>query len=183
MSNATTLTTYFGNSIDGITVTWTPNGLDSSGVPSDALTDKMEFSVVCNLYALGSSVKANSDSSATDFTDDDTALVYLMWQNPYDSWDQADDSSIYDNEDIAFDGILATLTGNTATANEIKFDALAYTDLACTKDVVSSKYDAVNCVDDTTLTTPGDNDFTEINVPGDSNYCTETWDFGGDGNG
>lgn len=125
MSRNTEVFSAWGNSVQGIFITWGNTAADSSGTISG--TTEMLIDVDLRLYGLGSNLQAaDTAARAGTLVSSDFINAYYLIQNPYDKSDYdaaaaaAIPSTVYYNgwANGAFDGALLTFTATVSAGSD-----------------------------------------------------------------
>ena len=182
----TAFTTYWGNALLGMYVTWNH---DAGGATTPSATAELKATFDINLYAAGVVSQAGSGAY---FQSNDAVTFYLNILNPIDKFDKDASTSIVDNELVGFDGLFMTLfatvagdgtTSGTPWSLEIRAASDTATnvmvDIFCDSTLTEGQYDSSKCKDDREdfgdkVGLNGLNDWTNDSADG-TDYCKEKW--------
>ena len=191
MSLASSFTSYWGNALMGIYVTW-ENSATSSAGPVTAGTTKLKATFDLNFYAAGTTTLYGT----TYLADTNPWYFYLNILNPQDQF-VADVANVAENTKLGFDGLLVNFTVEKtaggdgiapASQNVVEFRGTNPTmnDMWCQNTISEGQYDVAKCFPDIDSTndtgapkSAGVQDWTNLteatNALTTQNYCTEFW--------
>ena len=197
MSYVSEMTSYWGNALQGIYITWKPEGHSPPSSVIDAANTKMNMSFDIRMYSTGykgiETDNGNNSNWGVAALSGGTVTFYMLIRNPLDQFtynNLAAPQTTPHNDLIAFDGLVAvpTVTFSSTVGSQdtnLKLNAPGggmILDINCAPGVTSGKYDSGNCTVDTVAAPTGKgktNNYTHLEQDATNGYCAESWKIGG----